>query len=371
MASIDNRSVGKLHDAFISYSSKDKDKAYELCNLLEGKNIKCWIAPRDILGGDSYAGNIISAIDNTHVLVLLFSSNSNASEDVLREVAHASRNKIRIIPYIIEKASLSQDMNYYIGHLQHIDGTSQNSSSVEKLMDDINAIKNQNEKTDKNTTLHTTTPKSSKYSIMGRVITDVNGKVGIGGAYVALIDANLPKSVYYEKATDAYGYYQFSDIDIKGKSGYYQIYSSKSPYGNSYSDQFTLEEGNEKIVNVEIRPKPVRILLKGERGHFNRDGTFKVDDSESIIICAYVYNALGNPVDDGCHVMFNLLNAAPDAGKLASMTAQISNDYMVGAFTKDGVAKVKYLWALGGRSCKIQASLTQDLSIYAMIDLMK
>lgn len=44
---------------FISYSSKDKNVADALCHYLEERGVPCWIAPRDILPGQTWAGAIV------------------------------------------------------------------------------------------------------------------------------------------------------------------------------------------------------------------------------------------------------------------------------------------------------------------------
>jgi len=40
-------SSAMTHDVFISYASKDKQIAYAICAKLEGKKMRCWIAPRN------------------------------------------------------------------------------------------------------------------------------------------------------------------------------------------------------------------------------------------------------------------------------------------------------------------------------------
>lgn len=57
---------------FISYSSKDQDIAYKICSLLEGENMTCWIAPRDVTGGKSYGREILEAISNAQVVLFIF-----------------------------------------------------------------------------------------------------------------------------------------------------------------------------------------------------------------------------------------------------------------------------------------------------------
>ena len=57
---------------FISYSSKNKAIADAVCHKLEERKMKCWIAPRDILPGANYAEELINAIDNSKLFVLIF-----------------------------------------------------------------------------------------------------------------------------------------------------------------------------------------------------------------------------------------------------------------------------------------------------------
>lgn len=358
------------HDVFISYS-KDQDEAYKLCGILESNGISCWIAPRNTPGVGAFGGGIIGAIDRSQVLVLVLSENSNSSDMVLREIAHAVENKIPIIVYRIQKAVLSDAMKFYIGLLHHIDVTSQAfESPLEKLMWEINIRKDQNKQAEKIfMAQQASTPKSSKCSVTGRVVTFVNGKVGIGGAYVALVKVDDSKSVCYEMATDPYAGFQFPDIDVSGQSGYYQIYAYKAPYGDGYSDRFTLEAGKDINVEVAVIAEPARMEIRGENGSYDRrDDSYSVDGSDVTIVDAFVYDSLGNPVEDGCHVIFNLMSTSL-GGKLESTTAKISNAYMAGAFTKDGVGKVKYVWGPNGRSCKIHARCTEYASVYASLRL--
>jgi Tfp pilus assembly protein PilF len=106
---------GTHHDVFISYSSKDKAIADATCAHLESKGIRCWIAPRDVLPGSNYPRSIVEAIDGSRVMVLVFSSNSNTSQHVVRELTHAVSKGVIILPFRIEDVQPSQDMEYLIG----------------------------------------------------------------------------------------------------------------------------------------------------------------------------------------------------------------------------------------------------------------
>ena len=71
------------HDLFISYSAKDKPIADAVCAALEAERIRCWIAPRDVLPGVPYGEVLIEAINESRVMLLVFSSHSNESPQVI------------------------------------------------------------------------------------------------------------------------------------------------------------------------------------------------------------------------------------------------------------------------------------------------
>ena len=108
-------------DVFISYSHKDKAIADLVCSGLESKKVKCWYAPRDIHPGESWGGAIIKAISSAKVLLLIFTSNSNESDQVLREVERAINKKVKVVPFRVENKNPSADLEYFISTCQWID----------------------------------------------------------------------------------------------------------------------------------------------------------------------------------------------------------------------------------------------------------
>lgn len=89
------------YDVFISYSSKDQKVAEGICGYLEGKGIRCFVAYRDILPGQVWAAAIVNALDNSRMMVVVFSRNFNISEQVDREIEIASEEKKPILTYRI------------------------------------------------------------------------------------------------------------------------------------------------------------------------------------------------------------------------------------------------------------------------------
>ena len=101
-------------EVFISYSSKNKNVADAVCHVLEENNITCWIAPRDVQTGITYAKQIIHAIKDCLVFVLIFSKEANVSEHVGNEVDCAFKNNKPIIPFAIDEASVNEELDYYL-----------------------------------------------------------------------------------------------------------------------------------------------------------------------------------------------------------------------------------------------------------------
>jgi TPR repeat protein len=102
------------HEVFISHSSLDKPVADAVCAALENIGIRCWIAPRDVRPGLSFAGEITRAIEQSKVMVLIFSAHSNTSAQILREVQLAANSHLHIVQFRIENVVPNDDLEYYL-----------------------------------------------------------------------------------------------------------------------------------------------------------------------------------------------------------------------------------------------------------------
>jgi hypothetical protein len=99
---------------FISHSDKDKTYAEMLLKALESRGIKCWIAPRDIPPGGSYADAILTAIEDSACFVLIFTEHSSNSGHVLREVERALKFNKNIVPIRFDKSLPSRSLDYLL-----------------------------------------------------------------------------------------------------------------------------------------------------------------------------------------------------------------------------------------------------------------
>jgi len=95
-----------------------------ICAALEQSGIRCWIAPRDVRAGKSFPGEITRAIQQSKVMLLIFSRHSNSSEQVLREVQLAVDCHVPIVRLRIEDIPLSDDLRYYLSTPHWLDALS-------------------------------------------------------------------------------------------------------------------------------------------------------------------------------------------------------------------------------------------------------
>ena len=129
------------HDIFISHSQRNKTVADALCAGLEAGGIRCWIAPRDVLPGRSFAGEITRAINQSKVMVLVFSADSNNSEQILREVQLAANARLHIIQFRIEDVAPNDDLQYYLSTPHWLDAmTPPLESHLERLRASIEVL---------------------------------------------------------------------------------------------------------------------------------------------------------------------------------------------------------------------------------------
>lgn len=103
------------HEVFISYASADRAVGNAICHMLEARGHRCWIAPRDITPGREWAEAIIEGINGARVFVIVFSTRSNGSQQVLREIERAVNKGLVVIPFRIEDVAPSASLEYYMG----------------------------------------------------------------------------------------------------------------------------------------------------------------------------------------------------------------------------------------------------------------
>jgi TolB-like protein len=107
-----------MSDIFISYSSKDRDQAELLTELLASAGLSVWIDQSGIEAATSWSEEIVNALDGCKAFIVMLSPNSIESKNVVREVALAFEKNKKILPLDLEPVSLPASMQYHLAGLQ-------------------------------------------------------------------------------------------------------------------------------------------------------------------------------------------------------------------------------------------------------------
>lgn len=107
-----------MPDIFISYSSRDREQAELLTEMLASAGLSVWIDKAGIGAATSWSGEIVDAIDGCKAMIVLLSPSSNESTNVHKEVALAAEKKKKLLPLDLEPVALSRDLQYHLAGLQ-------------------------------------------------------------------------------------------------------------------------------------------------------------------------------------------------------------------------------------------------------------
>ena len=138
------RSDETKHDVFISYSTKNSELANKICYLLEQNKLKCWIAPRNIPSGTNYIEAITEGIKSTKIVVLVYSSYSQASKYVNNEINMAFSNNKPILSFNIDNSLPSEEMEYNLKVSQWLPAYPNPEDEFETLVVDALKLCNEN-----------------------------------------------------------------------------------------------------------------------------------------------------------------------------------------------------------------------------------
>jgi hypothetical protein len=129
------------YDIFLSHSHVDKRYADAICHCLENAGMRCWMAPRDIRASEDWAEAIINGMDQCRILLLVFSSSSNNSPQVRREVERAVNKGLTILPFRIEAVPPSKSLEYFISTQHWLDAFGRDlDASLAELLQCVAAV---------------------------------------------------------------------------------------------------------------------------------------------------------------------------------------------------------------------------------------
>ncbi len=95
------------YDVFLSYSSKDRPWVAEFTAALREAGAQAWSVD-EIMLGETWQEKVEEALRQSHVFVVLISSNNLASPWMFFELGAAIADNKKIIPVLIEDVEMSQ-----------------------------------------------------------------------------------------------------------------------------------------------------------------------------------------------------------------------------------------------------------------------
>jgi hypothetical protein len=120
-------------DLFICHSSADATMAKDLVANFERHGITCWLASRDVPIGKGYQAEIVEAIAQCGAMLLLFTSATNESAHVLREIELAEQEHKTIFPLRVHSAEPVGGLKYMLANRQWIERRALGNRLIETI----------------------------------------------------------------------------------------------------------------------------------------------------------------------------------------------------------------------------------------------
>src|SRR3984885_2960234 len=125
---------------FISYSSKDQQIAETIYQALEARGLDCWIASRDVRAGENFQEAIVRALRSAKVMLLVFTSNANNSDEIKKELVLAGRHRVTVVPVRVEDVVPNDAFTYELATRQWIDLFKDWERQIEQLVAQVEMI---------------------------------------------------------------------------------------------------------------------------------------------------------------------------------------------------------------------------------------
>jgi len=120
----------KPETTFISYSRADSDFVIKLAQDLRQAGVSVWLDQIDISPGERWDKSVQNALKNCSSLLVVYSPNSVASENVMDEVYYVLGEKRKVIPILYRAC----EVPFRLQRLQYIDFTENHVLGMQKLV---------------------------------------------------------------------------------------------------------------------------------------------------------------------------------------------------------------------------------------------
>lgn len=127
------------HDVYVCYDDKDQEIANKICNHLEKKSYRCWLKSRDV-GVGNVIDEMMEAINNSILMVLVYSEDSKRSNFVNTEVDFAFGENKQIIVYNIDGSNLDGGLEFLLKNKPMIEAHPNPEGKFGELVSAVNEI---------------------------------------------------------------------------------------------------------------------------------------------------------------------------------------------------------------------------------------
>ena len=130
------------YSTFISHSNRDEEQVARIQKHLEDAGFSCFVSGRDLKHNAGWQVQLVDALEASETLLYVHSQNSNASEEVAREITlFADKIKRPIIIYRLTDDEYNKDKIYYLQAINYIDSLGDCTLGLDALTDNLkNAI---------------------------------------------------------------------------------------------------------------------------------------------------------------------------------------------------------------------------------------
>ena len=119
---------------FISHASRDRRIAETICSALENRGLRCWLANRNVAGGENFQEAVVRAIRSAKVMLLIFTANANDFDEVKKELVLASQNRLIVISLRVEDITPDDAFAYELATRQWIEMFDDWERGLERLV---------------------------------------------------------------------------------------------------------------------------------------------------------------------------------------------------------------------------------------------
>jgi hypothetical protein len=97
-------------DVFISHAHEDDAKTDTVYDELTKAGFTCWVDHKHIPVGAKFYNEILGSLKQSKIVILILSSYSNTSQQVINEIVTVSRYEKQIVPFIIEDVKINETL---------------------------------------------------------------------------------------------------------------------------------------------------------------------------------------------------------------------------------------------------------------------